>query len=71
MAKDTKTKSTGNKLSPNKTMAVPECDIDWRASGDCNTLKSAHEIMADSKRHSAAKKHAAKEVKQLAKVTGK
>lgn len=57
--------------SPNKTMAVPECDIDWRASGDCNTLRSAQEIMADGKRHTAAKKHAAKEVKHLTKVAGK
>lgn len=57
--------------SPNKVMAVPECDLDYRAEGDCRTLKSAQEIMADGKRHKAAKAHAAKEVRHLSKIAGK
>jgi hypothetical protein len=58
------------KKSPNAVMAMPAADIDWRAQDDCRALQRSQEIMADAKRHSAAKKHAAKEAKMMAKVAG-
>ena len=56
------------KKSPNAILPAPMADMDYRAMDDCRTLKAAQEVMADGKRHAAAKKHAAKEAKQMQKV---
>lgn len=64
-------KKSKNKLMTSPNAIMPrESEIDWRAQGDCSTLKSAAEIMADKKRHGAAKAHAAREVKHLVKIAG-
>lgn len=50
------------------TMPTMQAEVDWRAREDMHTLKRAAEIQADSKRHTAAKRHAAKEAAGYAKV---
>lgn len=62
-------KKSGNKLtSANAVIAMPKEDMDYRARGDCHTLREAEEIMKDRGRHGRAKKHAAKEAKIMAAV---
>ncbi len=51
--------------STNVLSREPGPDLDYRASGDCMTLKSAEEIRRDTARHRAAKAHAKKELKSL------
>src|SRR5262245_53742492 len=49
-----------------KGAAVPSRDPDfdkYRAESDCRTLHDADEIRRDSSRHSAAKKHAGKQLR--------
>jgi hypothetical protein len=41
---------------------------DWRAREDMHTLARAKEIESDSRRHAAAKRHAANEAQKYAKV---
>lgn len=52
--------------------AVPKVTLndeqDWRAREDMHTLARAKEIESDSKRHAAAKRHAANEAQKYAKV---
>jgi hypothetical protein len=46
-------------------------DKKWRAECDMRTLREAEQIMADSKRVAAAKAEAARQIKDLQKVTSK
>jgi hypothetical protein len=46
-------------------------DKKWQAECDMRTLREAEQIMADSKRVTAAKAEAARQIKDLQKVTSK
>jgi len=54
-------KKSSNSL--NETKAYSEDD--WRAQEDCRTLMEAEKIEADPNRYKAAKKEAARKVKEL------
>lgn len=53
------------KSSPMPTMQGQQ---DWQVHEDTHTLKRAHEIMSDPKRHAAAKTHAKKVAQEYDKV---
>jgi hypothetical protein len=60
-----------NKIS---TAPSPMMDNDYQAENDARTLGTAQDIMADKKRHGAAKQHASKQAAKfqaIAGVTGK
>lgn len=56
------------KTSKGAAIAMPTEDKSWQARIDANTLKDAHEIMADKMRHGAAQAHAAKEMQAMHRV---
>lgn len=53
------------------TPIVEGTDEKWRAQSDLRTLRDAHEIMADGKRHRAAHAEAKKQMVALQKITGR
>lgn len=62
------------KKSPpkHKMVAMPaHSETNWAAREDLHTMKRAHEIMSDPKRHAAAKDMARTEVHHLKKVAGR
>lgn len=50
--------------------AMPMMDADYQAQDDARTLQRGHEIMAHPARHAAARKHAAKQMRAMAKIAG-
>ena len=52
-------------------MAAPEMDHDWRAESDCRTLAEGEDVRGDRKRFGAARKHAKKYTRKLARAVAR
>lgn len=60
-------KTKGKNLDDSRAL-VPVNDDKWRAESDMRTLASSAEIMADPKRHKAAKDMAKKEAEKYKRI---
>ena len=69
LAEMPKTVKRGADMAKAKVTIMPD-DKEWQAKCDMHTLADAQEIMADKKRHAAAKKMAEEKAKEMAKVAG-